>query len=191
MSYLPQDDVASAQIRSEEIAAHLGSASVGSVTRYWYPVIERPEVEDSENPTTLPDGVDVALEVAEEDGSLQKLIREDELTDEEIAELVELYKLWQDDFDYVTGDLRAFDGQLYECIQPHTAIVTWEPVNVPALWTRKTPERVIPIWVQRYAPPYFKIGDVVTHNGQTWEATQGDVNGNNVWQPGVFGWTQQ
>lgn len=31
----------------------------------------------------------------------------------------------------------------------------------------------------------YQIGDVVTHNGQTWQATFG----NNHWEPGVFGWT--
>lgn len=30
----------------------------------------------------------------------------------------------------------------------------------------------------------YQIGDRVTHNGQTWEATAA----NNHWEPGVFGW---
>ena len=31
--------------------------------------------------------------------------------------------------------------------------------------------------------------DKCTHNGQTWRVTQADGSGNNVWEPGVFGWT--
>jgi len=30
----------------------------------------------------------------------------------------------------------------------------------------------------------------VTHNGQTWEVAQADGAGNNVWEPGVFGWVE-
>jgi hypothetical protein len=44
-------------------------------------------------------------------------------------------------------------------------------------------------WVQKNAPPYYQMGDQVTHNGQTWEVTATDGGGNNVWEPGVFGWT--
>lgn len=29
-----------------------------------------------------------------------------------------------------------------------------------------------------------------THNGFTWKVTQADGSGNNVWQPGVYGWTK-
>lgn len=31
----------------------------------------------------------------------------------------------------------------------------------------------------------YQIGDLVTHTGSTWESTHND----NVWEPGVFGWT--
>jgi hypothetical protein len=33
-------------------------------------------------------------------------------------------------------------------------------------------------------------GDICTHNGKTWRVTQADGSGNNVWEPGVFGWTE-
>jgi RHH-type proline utilization regulon transcriptional repressor/proline dehydrogenase/delta 1-pyrroline-5-carboxylate dehydrogenase len=32
--------------------------------------------------------------------------------------------------------------------------------------------------------------DRVSHRGTTWEVTQADGAGNNVWEPGVFGWTK-
>lgn len=34
----------------------------------------------------------------------------------------------------------------------------------------------------------YQIGDVVLHNDQVWECVEGDGSGNNVWEPGVFGW---
>ena len=41
-------------------------------------------------------------------------------------------------------------------------------------------------WVQPAgAHDSYSIGDRVTHNGSTWESTHND----NVWEPGVFGWT--
>ena len=32
--------------------------------------------------------------------------------------------------------------------------------------------------------------DTCTYSGKTWKVTQADGSGNNVWEPGVFGWTQ-
>lgn len=43
-----------------------------------------------------------------------------------------------------------------------------------------------PAWVQpTWAGDAYQIGDRVTHNGQTWTSTAA----NNVWEPGVYGWT--
>ncbi len=35
---------------------------------------------------------------------------------------------------YAINDLASYDGNNYRCIQSHTALSGWEPVNVPALW---------------------------------------------------------
>ena len=46
-----------------------------------------------------------------------------------------------------------------------------------------------PVWTQPLgATDAYKIGDIVSHNGQLWKCTQGDGAGLNVWEPGVFGW---
>ena len=34
----------------------------------------------------------------------------------------------------------------------------------------------------------YQVGDIVFHDGQFWECTDGDADGNNVWEPGEFGW---
>lgn len=39
-------------------------------------------------------------------------------------------------------------------------------------------------WTSGLNEDLYQVGDVVTHNGQTWTATVG----NNYWEPGVFGW---
>lgn len=46
----------------------------------------------------------------------------------------------------------------------------------------------IPIWTQPLgASDAYAKGDVVTHNNKTWVS---DVDAN-VWEPGVYGWTEQ
>ncbi len=37
---------------------------------------------------------------------------------------------------YKVGDQVTYGGATYRCIQAHTAIVGWEPPNVPALWQK-------------------------------------------------------
>lgn len=45
---------------------------------------------------------------------------------------------------------------------------------------------VLPDWVQPVGDQgMYQIGDRVQHNGQNWTSTAAD----NVWEPGVFGWT--
>jgi len=44
-------------------------------------------------------------------------------------------------------------------------------------------------WVQPVGShDAYKVGDIVTHNGSTWQCVAADEHGNNVWEPGVFGW---
>jgi len=85
----------------------------------------------------------------------------------------------------------TYGDEVYQPLQAHTAQADWTPDVVPALFRKigKPTASGYPAWEQRYAPPYYRIGDKVTHNGQNWECTAADANGNNVWAPGVHGWT--
>lgn len=111
-----------------------------------------------------------------------------DLSDEAALEAVELFQTWQAGTSYVTGERVRYDGVLYSCLQDHTSQDTWNPVDASSLWARvliPDPE-VIPEWSQPESTnPYMK-GDKVRHNGLVWIS---DVD-NNVWQPGVYGWTQ-
>ncbi|WP_136605763.1 lytic polysaccharide monooxygenase [Paenibacillus dokdonensis] len=44
---------------------------------------------------------------------------------------------WAPNVAYTTGTLVSYNGAIYECRQPHTSLVGWEPSNVPALWLLK------------------------------------------------------
>lgn len=44
---------------------------------------------------------------------------------------------WAANTAYQTGALVTYNGNTYECLQPHTSLVGWEPTNVTALWSLK------------------------------------------------------
>lgn len=114
------------------------------------------------------------------------------LTDEQAAEVAVLYRTWELGVNYVTGDRRLYEGNLYTCLQSHTAQETWNPKDAPSLWAKALiPEPdVIPEWEQPDSTNAYKLGDKVTHNGKMWECTAVDGGGNNTWEPGVYGWTE-
>ncbi|PUA35450.1 chitinase [Paenibacillus elgii] len=41
---------------------------------------------------------------------------------------------WAPNTSYKAGDIVSYGGSDYQCLQPHTSLVGWEPPNVPALW---------------------------------------------------------
>ena len=186
MPYIPFDTKAEATERTRVMWTDiLGRDKYAQdVTEFLYGVVERSEEPDAPE---LPPGVDVAISIAERDAYLDTLIRADQLTDDELAVLVEVYPLWQSGVAYAVGDLCAYDDLLYMVLQAHTSQVDWTPDIVPALFVRKSPEGVIPEWIQPTgAHDAYALGALVTHNGLVWES----LYPANVWEPGVFGWVQ-
>lgn len=108
--------------------------------------------------------------------------------DETALSAIELYPVWNDSETYSVGDRVRYNDTLYKCLQAHTAQSTWTPTDAPSLWTKvliPSPS-VIPEWEQPESTnPYMK-GDKVKHNGKTWSSTID----NNVWEPGVYGWSE-
>ena len=108
------------------------------------------------------------------------------MTDEEGLEFVDLFVNWFTDTDYAVGDRVKYNDTLYKCVQAHTSQDDWTPDLTPALWVRVTVEEW-PEWVQPIgAQDAYMTGDKVTHNEKHWTS---DVD-NNVWEPGVYGWTE-
>lgn len=111
------------------------------------------------------------------------------LTDEQALTVPLIYPAWNgDSVSYTIGNRVIYGGVLYKCLQAHTSQVTWTPIDAPSLWTKvliPTPG-VIPEWEQPSSTNPYAKGDKVKHNGKTWTS---DVN-NNVWEPGVYGWTE-
>ena len=102
--------------------------------------------------------------------------------------MVEFYPEWSAGQDYTAGYKVQYGGKLWRCLQAHTSQDGWEPDSAPSLWAKVLipDENVVPEWEQPDSTNPYSAGDKVTHNGKTWVS---DVD-NNVWEPGVYGWTE-
>lgn len=114
----------------------------------------------------------------------------DAVTDEDVADGGAFFlRPWSGNgVEYGVGDRVQYGGKPYKCLQAHTSQAGWNPADAASLWAEiliPDPE-VIPDWVQPGSTnPYMK-SDKVRHNGKIWIS---DVD-NNVWEPGVYGWTE-
>lgn len=109
-------------------------------------------------------------------------------SDEVALSAKDIYPEWKTETTYAVGDRVLYGETLYKCLQAHTSQDTWTPSEAVSLWTVvliPDPE-VIPEWVQPDSTNPYMQGDKVTHNGRTWVS---DVD-NNVWEPGVYGWSE-
>lgn len=109
------------------------------------------------------------------------------ITDENALETVSLFPVWRSGVVYSAGYRVRYDGILYRCITAHESQETWTPAASPSLWAKVLipDDVVIPAWEQPDSTNAYSKGDTVTHNGSTWVS---DMD-NNVWEPGVYGWT--
>ena len=110
------------------------------------------------------------------------------LGDETALTGVELFPMWAIGRAYAVDDRVQHGGTLYKCVQAHTSQADWTPDAAPSLFAKVLipDETIIPEWVQPDSTNPYAKGDKVTHNGKTWVS---DYD-NNVWEPGVFGWTE-
>lgn len=111
------------------------------------------------------------------------------LDDKDALECVCLYEKWSgDSVQYTAGQRVQDDGILYTVLQAHTSQPDWKPADAPSLFAKVLiPDpTVIPEWEQPESTNPYSKGDKVAHNGKTWVS---DIDGN-VWEPGVYGWTE-
>ena len=110
------------------------------------------------------------------------------VTDEQALKAPSIYPAWRPGMDCKAGDRVQHSGVLYKVLQDHTSQDTWTPDASPSLFAKVLipDETVIPEWEQPDSTNPYSAGDKVTHNGKTWVS---DVD-NNVWEPGVYGWTE-
>ena len=117
----------------------------------------------------------------------RKLIRVDELSEEELFEMIDLYPQYEIGYSYLVDDIFKYEGKLYKVIQAHTSLENWLPSELPALYLNLMPDNVIPEWVQpTMAEDAYNIGDKVIFEGEVYESTID----NNTWSPTDYpqGW---
>lgn len=97
------------------------------------------------------------------------------------------------------GSLYRFDNLLWSVIQTFSRTTyNAHPSIYPALIRTVHEPGVVAPWKQpidqydayKLMNPFNGKPDRCTHNGNTWIVSQADGSGNNVWEPGVFGWTE-
>ena len=99
--------------------------------------------------------------------------------------MMDYYPEWTSGKDYSIGYKVQHGGKLWRCLQDHTSQEGWEPGSASSL-VLIPDENVVPEWEQPDSTNPYSAGDKVTHNGKTWVS---DID-NNVWEPGVYGWTE-
>ena len=110
--------------------------------------------------------------------------------DAEALSLQILYKQWDKQIGKTlqVGEYINYDGVLYKVLQQHTVQQDWMPNVSPSLFAKvlidPTGETILEWEQPESTNPYMK-GDKVIHNGVTYIC---DID-NNVWEPGVYGWS--
>lgn len=109
------------------------------------------------------------------------------LSDDYAWETPELFPVWESGIEVTAGERYQYRNKLYKCVQGHTTQEQWTPDITPALWTEVAKPGEIPEWKQPTgAQDAYMTGDKVRHNEKIW---QSDVD-NNIWEPGVYGWSE-
>ena len=111
------------------------------------------------------------------------------LTEAEAVAATCLYPKWSgDSVQYTAGQRVQYENTLYTVLQAHTSQPGWKPADAPSLFAKVLiPDpTVVPEWEQPESTNPYSKGDKVAHNGKTWVS---DIDGN-VWEPGVYGWTE-
>lgn len=148
--------------------------------RFWFTFAEKTETDLlRENVDEVNATASIAFVVMAESGTI------DEVT---ASEHMGLFAPWEPGVAYIVGNLRTYGEKLYRCIQAHTSQADWTPDVAASLWAvAGDPADEWPEWSQPIgAHDAYMAGDKVTHGGKHWTSSVD----NNVWEPGVYGWTE-
>ena len=109
------------------------------------------------------------------------------LSDSDALSGAELFPRWSQTAVYAVGDRVCYESTLYKCLQDHTAQSDWTPDVAVSLWVRvDDPSIEWPEWIQPISSTdAYPMNAKVSHNDQHWVS----IVDNNVWEPGVYGWT--
>ena len=109
-------------------------------------------------------------------------------TDEQSLQVPKLYPAWKAGVEYKIGERVLHNEVLYKVLQSHTSQEDWAPDAAVSLFAKILipTENTIPAWEQPNSTNPYMLGDKVTYKDKTWIS---NVD-NNVWEPGVYGWSE-
>lgn len=96
---------------------------------------------------------------------------------------------WEPGVAYMAGDRVMYSNAMWVVIQAHTSQADWTPDVTPALFAKvhDSSGGDIPEWEQPVGGhDAYSKGDHVMHKGKEWIS---DIDAN-VWEPGVYGWSE-
>ena len=111
-----------------------------------------------------------------------------DIDDETAIEHPEAFPLWKEGISYVKDDRVRYGETLYKVLQAHTSQADWTPDVAVSLFVRvDDPSIEYPEWIQPTgAQDAYALGAKVSHNDKHWISTVDS----NVWEPGVYGWSE-
>ncbi len=128
---------------------------------------------------TVGEATNIAFVIMAESGSID---------DATAGEHTDMFAPWAFPVDYKTGNIRRYGEKLYRCLSDHISQESWTPDESHSLWvTIADPSEEWPAWSQPIgATDVYPIGAQVSHKEKHWISD----TGNNVWEPGVYGWSE-
>lgn len=155
-----------------------------------YHLLDRPTLEGVD--TVMLEETDAGTEIvkATEAGGIMfvTMTEAGQIDDTTAAEHADLFAPWAYPIAYKTGNIRRYGGKLYRCVKDHTSQEDWNPEAAASLWAvTADPAEEWPAWSQPVgAHDAYSAGAKVSHKDKHWTSTVD----NNVWEPGVYGWTE-
>ena len=115
------------------------------------------------------------------------------LDDEDSLEMKSYFPEWSgESVAYKTGEKVRYNDILYKVLQDHTSQEGWNPEDAPSLFAEVlvSEDGTILPWKQPDSTnPYMK-DDKVLYPGEDGDVWVSMVD-NNVWEPGIYGWTKE
>lgn len=115
----------------------------------------------------------------------------DKLSEKELKERVNLFEDFEDledGYEFEKDKVIRYKEKLYKVLATHKKQADWLPDVAVSLFVNISAPAVIDKWKQPLgAHDAYKKGDKVLYQGKVWINTVD----NNVYQPGVYGWTKE
>ena len=155
-----------------------------------YHLLDRPALEGVD--TVMLEAADAGAEIvkATEAGGIMfvTMAEAGQIDNTTAAEHADLFAPWAYPVSYKVSQIRRYGGKLYRCVKDHISQEDWTPEAAASLWAvTADPAEEWPTWSQPIgAHDTYSAGAKVSHQDKHWIS---DTDGN-VWEPGVYGWTE-